>query len=97
MKISDSFSSFKTLPGYRTLNVDVYLKSLDISKQRSTILSITELLFELNQTAGYLAKLLHTNAFTSTRYNAKWKGSLTQQNACARLNLRVKKARLMFV
>ena len=44
-----------------------------------------------------MAKLIHTNAFTSTRYNAKLKFSLTQQNACARLNLRVKNARSMFV
>ena len=63
MKISDhhSFSSFKTLPGCRTRNVDVYLKSLDISKQRSTILSRTELLFVLKfyQTAGYLGFSKH--------------------------------------
>ena len=37
-----------------------------------------------------ITKLIHTNAFNSTRYNAKLKYSLTQQNACARLNLRVK-------
>ena len=43
-----------------------------------------------------IIKLVHTNAFNSTRYNAKFKRSLTQQNACARLTLRVTNAHWMF-
>ena len=56
-----------------------------------------QLPFTQKQKKQTITKLIHTNPFTSTRYNAKLKCSLTQQNACACLNLRIKNARLIDV
>ena len=43
-----------------------------------------------------MIKLIHTNAFNSTRYNAESKRSLMQKNVCMYLTLRITNTCSMF-